>query len=249
MGQMIHDLPIRFVIIAQQRTGSNMLVSALDSHPGVRCLGELFRMGKKPDRGVGLAISMLDEIYQDESYQVDHWRDYLDAVVETAGPVAAVGFKIMLNQNRNVMQSLVEDPGYRKIFLNRENVLAVYSSHKIAKETGQGAAGLAMQVKKARVAFDPEEFEKFSARYLRHYHEAEQVLNDSGQDFYKTTYSYITTPQGIDAVLGYIGVDCKQGWNVGTQKRNSPVLTERFNNPQVVRDYMSGMGRLDWLQE
>lgn len=246
---MIHDEPIRFVIIAQQRTGSNMLVSALDSHPGVRCLGELFRMGKRPDRGVGLVVSELDEIYHDESYQVKHWRDYLDAVVDAAGPVDAVGFKIMLNQDGDVMQALVRDPGYRKIFLNRENVLSVYSSHKIAKETGQGAAGLSVQVKKARVAFVPEEFEKFRARYQRRHNEAGQLLRTSGQDYYETIYTEISTPQGINGVLEYIGVDSQQGWKVGTQKRNPPVLTERFNNPQAVEAYMSQIGRLDWLQE
>lgn len=246
---MIQKEAIRFVIIAQQRTGSNMLVSALDSHPAVRCYGELFRTGKKLDKGVGLVVSMLDEIYHDEDYQVDHWREYLDAVVEAAGPVDAVGFKIMLNQDRNVMQALVADPGYRKIFLNRENVLSVYSSHKIAKETGQGAAGLSMQVKKAQVAFVPEEFEKFRARYQRRYNEAEQVLKDSRQDFCKTAYTDIITSEGIDDVLGYIGVDSTQGWKVGTQKRNSPVLTERFNNPQAVEEYMSEIGRPDWLQE
>jgi len=246
---MIHNAPIRFVIIAQQRTGSNMLVSALDSHPGVRCLGELFRMGKKPDKGVGFVVSMLDDIYHDESYQVKHWRDYLDAVVEASGHVDAVGFKIMLNQDRNVMQALVADSGYKKIFLNRENILSVYSSHKIAKETGQGAAGLSIQVKKAQIEFVPEEFEKFRARYQRRFKAAEKVLETSGQDYYKTTYTEITTAEGINGVLGYVGVDSKQGWKVGTQKRNSPILTERFSNPQAVEDYMREIGRSDWLRE
>jgi len=34
---------VDFVILASQRTGSNMLVSLLDAYPGVRCHGELFR--------------------------------------------------------------------------------------------------------------------------------------------------------------------------------------------------------------
>ena len=34
--------PTQFVVLASARTGSNMLVSLLDQHPQVRCVGEAF---------------------------------------------------------------------------------------------------------------------------------------------------------------------------------------------------------------
>lgn len=239
----------RFVIVAHQRTGSNMLVSALDSHPGVRCHGELFRTNVKSYNGGLKVIALLDVAYHDDAYQEEHWKGFLDDVVAASGRADAVGFKLMLNQSELVRNALIADPGYKKILLKRDNMLSVYSSHKIAKETGQGSARRTAEIKKARVLFDPKQFERFCKRYQKRYSDVENALEASGQEFFRTSYMEVIKPEVIRDILEYIGADRELEWEVGTKKRNSPVLTERFSNPEEVEQYLAGIDRLDWLRE
>ena len=241
--------PQRFVIIASQRTGSNMLVSALASHPEVHCHGELFRKNKKHFKGAVKVIASLDERFHDENFQTSHWREYLDAVVEASDDVTAVGFKIMLNQHDDARHALISDNNYRKIFLKRENVLAVYSSNKVARETGQGTAGRFAEVRSAQVAFVPGEFENFMSKYEDRYQATEDELDNSGQTCLKTTYAAICKPEGTKDVLGFIGVDSSLPWGAKTKKRNSSMLVERFTNPDEVVGYLQQIGKSHWLQE
>ena len=249
MSVMTQAAPQRFVIIASQRTGSNMLVSALNSHPDVVCHGELLRKNKKHFKGAVKIITLLDERYHDENYQMNHWRDYIDAVVEASGQVDAIGFKIMLNQHDEARHALIADPGYKKILLKRENVLSVYSSNKVARETGQGVAGRFAEVKIAQVAFVAKGFERYCAKYEERYQGAEDELQASGQRFHRTTYADICNPEGIGNVLKFIGADRSLPWEAKTKKRNSSVLTDRFSNPEAVVEYMNRTGKSHWLQE
>ena len=50
----------KFLILARKRTGSSMLRSALDSHPNVSCLGEIFRVDRplaERDKALKIRIS------------------------------------------------------------------------------------------------------------------------------------------------------------------------------------------------
>jgi len=246
---MIQREPVRFVIIASHRTGSTMLVSALKSHTRVQCYGELFNIKKNFHKGTLKKVITQDERYNDKSYLMCHWRDFLYTVYKASGQVDAVGFKLMLNQHDEARHALIADSLYRKILLKRENVLAVYSSNKIAKETGQGSAGRRDEVKKAQVMFIPEEFEKYCAKYEHMYQLAEDELLSRGQRFHKVTYADICKPEGIDNVLEFICVDKSLPWEASTKKRNSPLLAERFSNPEEVIGYMENLGKSHWLQE
>jgi hypothetical protein len=246
---MMEEEPVRFVIIASHRTGSTMLVSALNSHARVQCYGEFFRKKNKPFKGVLKKVAMQDERYEDKEYQMSHWQDFLETVYQVSDPVDAIGFKLMLSQHEEARHTLIADSQYRKILLKRENVLAVYSSNKIAKETGQGSAGQGDEVKTAQVMFIPEEFDKYCAKYEHMYQLAEDELHDRGQLFLKVTYADICKPEGIENVLGFIGVDKSLPWEPRTKKRNSPLLAERFSNPEEVIAYMENLGKSHWLQE
>ena len=112
----------KFVLVGTQRSGTTLLRSALDSHPDVLCLGEVFYLNKdlkkaarKQGRSaMGRDLSAGFSSWRQFSYQtyieqavmrqVGHWlfrstltRKYLDEVYSIQG-YGAVGFKMMANQ-------------------------------------------------------------------------------------------------------------------------------------------------------
>ena len=241
----------KFVILASQRTGSNMLVSTLRSHPDIDCHGELFRRKKKHFKGGVRVFAEIDPRYQEEEYLHQHWREFLDRVVEHAqeAGAGAVGFKIMMNQSERIRRALIEDRDWTKILLKRENVLAVYSSNKIAKSTGQGSAGKFAEVRTAKTEFVNGEFKRFLAKYEEGFESARQQLAASGQDYLDTSYREICSADGMRALIAYIGMDPDAAWEVSTQKRNPSQLLERFTNPDAVGRYLDRIGRSDWRVE
>jgi len=228
-----------------------MLVSTLRSHPDTECHGELFRKKKKHFRGGVRIFSEIDERFQQEDYLMRHWQEFLDTVIGHGreANATAVGFKLMMNQSEIVRSALIEDESWSKILLKRENVLAVYSSNKIAKTTGQGSAGKFAEVKKAQVVFEAGEFERFYHKYEEGYDKVRQQLADCGQDYLDTQYSEICKPEGMKALIRYLELDVEADWEVSTQKRNPSQLLERFTNPSVVTRFLDKISRRDWVVE
>lgn len=131
--------PARFIVLAGARTGSNMLVQALDSSPHMRCFGEVFN-------------AALDHI----SYGVDGYDNFnardrslrdRDAVAflrkrvfkRPPAGVRAVGFKLLYAQDAgfaDLLDHLTADEGLRVLHLRRRNLLRTLVSWKIANGTG-----------------------------------------------------------------------------------------------------------------
>jgi hypothetical protein len=131
--------PVRFVLLGEGRTGSNLLVQALNSHPAVRCFGEVFNWTHaRIDYGV--------EGYERESLD--------DLALRTRDPigllqrriwgadgegVSAVGFKLHYGHPlgfAGLEQALTEDRGLRIVHVRRANLLRLYLSLKQAEATG-----------------------------------------------------------------------------------------------------------------
>lgn len=87
----------RFAIISGARSGSNMLRSLLESHPGVECLGEIFN----PNYGAGYArwrqkssVRKLRHRYL-RDHCVELYLDTLFNVPASKSSLRAKGFKVM----------------------------------------------------------------------------------------------------------------------------------------------------------
>ncbi len=246
------DMAIDFVLIASQRTGSNMLVSVLDSHPSIRCHGELFR--RKNVKGVGAlkVLSEIDDVYASEEYREQHYREYLDAVRSTEEDQNVLfGFKLMLNQAENARAEIVNDQAVKKVLLYRENALAVYASNLIARATGQGVAIVGREIKQAKVGFDEERFEKFLRNYVSRYEEVRNQLRKRPRsEWMELSYVNACKPEGIEKVLGFLGGNSKGiALSSKTAKRNSSVIVDRFSNPEIVKDHLKKIGRSEWAEE
>lgn len=125
--------PVRFVIVADLRTGSTLLGSTLNRHPGIRCRGEIFHPDDFPDNGVPGA---------------DRRRltaaELLRAALEPeSGRHRAIGFRAMIFLPQppcprwlDAWARLAELDDLRVIYLRRENRLAQYVSVRVAQRLG-----------------------------------------------------------------------------------------------------------------
>ena len=129
------DQPEKFLVFAEQRTGSRFLTDLLDDHPAVRCGNEELN---HPGSAVKVKDTTLDEY-------MDVLEDTWDRLSETAGnhnhkaegrtaagTAKAVGFKAMYNQGPTYygddLLSLLDENNVRVIHLVRRNKLMQYIS-------------------------------------------------------------------------------------------------------------------------
>ena len=72
----------KFVIVTNRRSGSNLLVSMLNSHPQIKCFRELMRatprgMKKQGYRGVFRILDKVDDVYKNDRYRFGHPFEFL----------------------------------------------------------------------------------------------------------------------------------------------------------------------------
>jgi LPS sulfotransferase NodH len=117
-----NSAPMMFAILCVGRCGSELLVSLLDSHPEIRCYGELF--GKDPPREA-FAFSGFDDP-----------QEYLDDLASRSTE-PAFGFKLPLSSISAYPDAVKTLDGLRIIRLTRENVVAQHLSGILAFKTGR----------------------------------------------------------------------------------------------------------------
>lgn len=123
---------IPFVVVADLRTGSTLLSTSLDSHPDIRCLGELLHPDDLPDNQVpcesryGLGGSELVR------------RAFFATGVRAAGFRAMTFLPVTTTpQWDDAWDAIAETDDLRVIYLTRDDRLAQYASLLIAARTGR----------------------------------------------------------------------------------------------------------------
>jgi LPS sulfotransferase NodH len=120
-----------FVIVADLRTGSTLLHSTLDTHPQIRCYGELFHPQNLPD----------NQVPGHDRYALSGRALIHQALVTT--DARATGFRAMIflpvpSEPRwaDAWESLRALEDLRVIYLWRQDRLAQYASLLVAQKTG-----------------------------------------------------------------------------------------------------------------
>lgn len=237
--------PKRFVVLAMQRTGSNMVVSTLNTHPSIYCHGELLRLST-PRNAAGLRVmDQVDPRYRNDGYRHAHAHDFLEEVFGLDYEVDFTGFKLLLPQNPAALDALIADGRYTKVLLCRDNVLARYSSNKLARAKRESSdAG-----SPAKIDFEAEEFRKFRSAHERAYGHARSQLKATGQEYLEITYLDACTPEGLRAIVESVGADPNIDLGVKTPKRNSSDIVSRFSNPEEVDTFLRDHQLDHWRSE
>lgn len=249
-------MPRKYVVVTMQRSGSNMLGDILDEHPEVACFGELMRPTPHwmRTRGYRGALKVLRDV--NPAFRLDRIRFafpyvFVDRVYrhKRARDKGVVGFKLHIGQHERFMRRLIEDPDYALIVLQRDNILAQYSSSLIAEETGQGNARKGDQIKRARVTFSASGFRNYVRRVERDFDRTRQLVESSGKFPFELRYTELNDTGRLREMMNFLAVDPSVVPEPNTEKRNSSDIVSRFSNPEVVTATLEEMGRQDWAYE
>jgi LPS sulfotransferase NodH len=130
-------MPVFFVVLGLHRTGSNLLISALDAHKEVAVSGELFQERESSRKFSGATAGGV--YYRDgtdgAAFINQHvFHDRYDPTI------VAAGFKLFyshatLGPASSVWPRLIQDERMRIIRMQRQNLLDMYLSNEVAIRT------------------------------------------------------------------------------------------------------------------
>ncbi len=223
-----------FVILAEMRTGSNLLEETLAQAEGVTCHGEVFNPvhiggpNKADILGVTKAgrdaapLALLDRL--------------------RAAP-GLNGFRFFHDHDPRILPAILADPRCAKIVLTR-NPVESYVSLKIARSTGTWRMSDAPARKTPKPTFVAEDFAAYlDARegFQRH---VLITLQRSGQTAFYLDYEDVQSVEVINGLLAFLGTS-------GTVGRISRKLVPQNPEPlsDKVRNFATmekALGAIDW---
>ncbi|WP_424832165.1 nodulation protein NodH [Ruegeria sp.] len=222
-----------FILLADMRTGSNLLESQLNALDGVTCHGEAFNPYfaglPKLDDLLGFTVEKRD-------------RDplaLLDAI--RAAPGEMSGFRFFSDHDLRALTPALNDPRCAKIILTR-NALDSYISWKIAVETKQWKLVNIKQRREAQVAFDSDEFTRqfesrqaFQQMVLNH-------LQKTGQTAFYITYDDLNDVEVLNGLARWLGVTGRlEAANDHLKRQNPAPALSKVTNPDEMANAVSGL--------
>ena len=212
-----------FVVVCRQRTGSNMLRYALETHPQVVHYGELFHEARTEITGAhGRYLYRPQELL---TWRRSDARSFLDEVVyrDSMWPVQAVGFKLFYHHGRdagpgNPWPALRARPDIKIIHLTRNNPLASFLSNERIQQHEpyvemRGAPSNRVKPRRTcneRVVIDIGKFEAYLARYEHDIRRMQQELPDHA--VLELSYEALAASPGdsLGCVLDFLGVERRE---------------------------------------
>lgn len=236
---------VRFVILAQERTGSTYLQSLLDSHRAIRVFGEVFRSFDVIGWGITSYRSRVprSELF---AFQKDPIQ-FLETHVFAKFPkkTSAVGFKLFYThaqhpRHRPLWTHLRNCKALRVIHLKRRNVLRTLLSLEKAQQMGvwyDPSGGPANQDISIRLDCD-KCLQKFTTtRALEREHDALFADHDTiGLCYEELTQDYGRTMQ---RVLRFLGVG-HEALVPATHKQAKQPLSAAISNYQDLKSEFKG---------
>jgi len=224
---------LTFAIVCLGRTGSTHLVSLLDSHPEIRCFGELLTHHE----------GTLDEAFV--TSPIDDPVDYGAQLTAQLGE-RAVGFKLPLNSIRAHHEALrvLEGDQMRIVRLRRLNLLALLASRRLLATTRvpQSTHG---DYGDATVAIDPSQ----ALAVFRLTDEHERYLDGlaDGRPSFQITYEDLGAGQRLDAIQDFLDVDPVPLQSLFKRVRSRP-LSETIENWSEISNALRGTP-YEWFLE
>lgn len=244
---------MRFLIIALPRTGSSHLVNLLSGHPDIFTNGNVFD-GRKT------VYVLWPDITPDVRAELIEQRrtaplEFLERVYTTSYGRSHVGFKIFSGENDEILDRLIRDSDVRKIVLYRRNVLACFSSHLVAGETGKYSEQAGAEHGPApKVRFRADKFARFHHRFSTYYRDIVERLNKHRQNFQFCSYEEINDPWLLRSMMNFIGADPQIPVSSETQlrhqvKQNTSDILARFLNRKETAKFLRENGLSHWAYE
>lgn len=235
----------KFIIIAEQRTGSSMLRVVLGEHPNILTFDELLlpkriTFNKPGYDNYSKALLIYRNLFP---------RKFIENIVfpNYSSEIQAVGFKVFPIHLRNRFLAplgdwLDEHKEIKVIHLTRENYLASYASLVLALETGKFGIKDAAERPNVCVELSYEDcLRTFNARRRDDINVAKRFRHHS---FYKLTYEQLTTnfEEQIRHIQAFLGVASQPLEMSGIKKEIRP-LREVIQNYDELKE---GFSMTEW---
>ena len=233
--------PVRFVIFAAPRTGSNLLCSLFNAHPEILCHHGLFNPG-----GIHWARG-----WQGSANLAARDRDPASFIAEvwaSCGDARAIGFKMNRDENDDAVRALLHDPSVRKILLRRRNRVRTYVSEEIAKLTGvwetyDSPADPTLPA----VHVEADDLIRHSALNTAYYAMIEEALRASGQPWLDTHYEALGDSAEMAGILSFLGIAAQAPLSADSHKRAPVDLDAVVENFDELAGALQGTALLDDL--
>lgn len=219
-----HKEYVRFIVLSRSRTGSNLLVNSLRTHPQLRVYGEIFRGGV--DDEVKAAVRMSAENYLNSNIYKQYDKS-----------IRAVGFKIFYqhpvwDQSGGVWDYLKSMDELRVIHLKRRNILRTLVSRKIAVKTDvwkEADATMQASASGRKVSLSKQECEAFFEKTRAWETQADEMfgMHELLQLSYEDlTSDYLNQMQRVQDFLGVGPIELQPQ----TRRQNPESLRELIIN-------------------
>jgi LPS sulfotransferase NodH len=223
----------KFLIICRKRTGSNFLVSLLQSHPKIRAFGEVFSEDDQIYWGYpSYSSPKILQIRQNAPIE------FLDRVVfrDFLKSTKAVGFKLIYQENQNENYKIIYDylrdvKNLKIIHLQRKNILSNYVSLKIAQKTDVWIKIRGESINDLKLKINYEDCLNYfqQTRALEKKHEV--LFSHKSQQIYNVYYEDLITNkfQAIENLQKFLGIECLPLISY-TKKQEKRLLSEIIIN-------------------
>ncbi len=226
-----------FVVLAEMRTGSNLLESNLNAFQGFDCHGEAFNPAfiGYPNRTEILGVTQAMR-------EGDPAR-----LIETikTGSAGMGGFRLFHNHDARALDICLTDPRCAKVILTR-NPAESYVSWKIAQETGQWKLTNVKRRKDAKATFDAAEFEQHITQLQTFQVEVLNSLQKSGQTAFYISYEDLNDLDIINGLAQYLGSDERlEALDSALKIQNPQPLADKVSNFDEMTQALAGIDRFN----
>ena len=225
-----------FILLAEMRTGSNLLEANINMLDGVTCHGEAFNPSfvgyPKIDAVLGVDRDSRE-------------KDPLSLLAKIRDSDTMGGFRFFHDHDPRVLNSCIDDPRCAKIILTR-NPLDSFVSWKTAQATGQWKLTNATHSKSISITFDPAAFEAHLEAIQAFQLRIQHALQISGQTAFYINYDDLRDVDVLNGLAMFLGVDSRLGnVNKKLKKQNPEPLKERVTNYDEMKEALVRLDRFD----
>lgn len=222
-----------FVVLAEMRTGSNLLEAILNAFPGVVCHGELFNpyfIGRHNcTEFLGIDLPARE-------------ADPLALLTRLRAAPELTGFRFFHDHDPRVLAHLLADRRCAKIVLTR-NPIESYVSLQIARATGQWKLTNVTRQKTARPSFDAAGFEAHLQALQGFQIDLMRALQVSGQTAYYIDYEDLQDLEVLNGLARHLGIEAQiDALPRNLKKQNPEPLPDKVDNPEAMA---AALARLD----
>ncbi|WP_296429800.1 sulfotransferase family 2 domain-containing protein [Yoonia sp.] len=225
-----------FIVLAEMRTGSNLLEANLNTLAGVSCHGEAFNpsfVGRpKTEELLGI-----DQATREENPEL--------LLEQIKNSDALAGFRFFHNHDPRILQTCIADPRCAKVILTR-NPVDSFVSWKIAQATGQWKLTNPTHAKTISVDFEPDAFVAYLEALMAFQARVQHALQTSGQTAFYIGYDDLRDVDVMNGLAAFLGTDSRlSNINKKLKKQNPEPLDQKVRNFDEMQQALRGMDRFD----